>query len=111
MSDEERIARTEAVFREVNEAIARTAQNLDSDEAQFVCECADPTCTERLSVELGAYEQVREHSTHFLLAPGHELSARVERVIHRTGEYQVVRKVHDAVVAIVRRLDPRTDPA
>ena len=40
-----------------------------------------------------------------------EWFTRVERVIHRTGKYQVVRKVHDAVVAIVRRLDPRTDPA
>jgi hypothetical protein len=32
-------------------------------------------------------------------------------VIQRKCEYQVVRKVHDAVVAIVRRLDPRTNPA
>jgi hypothetical protein len=112
MGDEEKkIAKTESLFRDVNERIAESATAVGLNDAEFVCECADPTCTKRLSVELGAYEQVREHSTHFLLAPGHELSARLERVIHRTGEYQVVRKVHDAVVAIVRRLDPRTNPA
>jgi hypothetical protein len=105
-----RIAKTESLFRDVNERIAESASSVGLTDAEFVCECADPTCTERLSVDLGAYEQVREHSTHFLLAPGHELSARIERVIHRRGGYQVVRKVHDAVVAIVRRLDPRAHP-
>jgi hypothetical protein len=108
--DTSKIAKTESLFRDVNERIAESATAVGLDDAEFVCECADPTCAERLSVELDDYEQVREHSTHFLLAPGHELSARVERVIHRKGQYQVVRKVHDAIVAIVRRLDPRTNP-
>jgi hypothetical protein len=109
--DATRIAKTESLFREVNERIAESAGAVGLDDAEFVCECADPTCTERVNVELDEYEAVRNDSTQFLLAPGHELSARVERVIQRKGEYQVVRKVHDAVVAIVRRLDPRTNPA
>jgi hypothetical protein len=64
-----------------------------------------------VSVELDEYEAVRADPTHFLLASGHELSAGVERVIHRKDRYQIVRKVHDAVVVIVRRLDPRANPA
>jgi hypothetical protein len=106
-----KIANTESLFRDVNERIAERAGAVGLDDAEFVCECADPTCTERVYVELDQYEAVRRDSTHFLLAPGHELSAMVERVIQRKGEYQVVRKVHDTVVAIVRRLDPRTEPA
>ena len=38
-------------------------------------------------------------------------SAFVERVIHREGRYQVVRKVHDAVAAVAKRLDPRGETA
>jgi hypothetical protein len=106
-----KIAKTESLFRDVNERIAERASAVGLEDAELVCECADPTCTDRLSVEVDDYEQVREHSTHFLLAPGHELPARVERVIHRKGEYQVVRKVHDLVAAIVKRLDPRANPA
>jgi hypothetical protein len=109
--DATRIAKTESLFRDVNERIAESAGAVGLDDADFVCECSDPTCTERVSIDLGEYEAVRREPTHFVLAPGHELSARVERVIQRRGEYQVVRKVHDAVVAIVRRLDPRADPA
>ena len=109
--DATRIAKTESLFRDVNERIAESAGAVGLDDAEFVCECSDPTCTERVSVELDEYEAVRKDSTHFLLAPGHELSVSVERVIHHRDGYQVVRKVHDAVVAIVRKLDPRANPA
>ena len=107
MSAEERIARTEAVFREVNEAIARTAENLDSDEAQFVCECADSGCADRITADLDDYERVREHPTHFLLMPGHEKRS-VERVVEHTGEYTIVEKVERTVARIVRAMNPRT---
>jgi hypothetical protein len=109
--DAEKIGRTEALFRDVNEHIAEHATAFGLENASLLCECADPTCTQRLNVELDQYERVRDHSTHFLVAPGHELQDDVERVVHRQGRYQVVRKVHDAVVAIVRRLDPRAEPA
>jgi hypothetical protein len=109
--DTTRIAKTESLFRDVNERIAESAGAVGLDDAEFVCECADPTCTERVSVDLGDYEAVRTESTHFLLVPGHELPARIERVIHHAGHYQIVRKVHDAVAAMVRRLDPRAGTA
>ena len=60
---EVRLARTEALFRDVNERIAETAQRFDSDETQFVCECADPECTERVHATLDEYEQVRTDAT------------------------------------------------
>ena len=109
--DAERIGKTESVFRDVNERIAETADAVGLDGAEFLCECADPMCTERLEVDLAEYERVREHATHFILAPGHELPAFVERVIHHEGKYQVVRKVHDAVSAVAKRLDPRGETA
>ena len=39
--NEQRIARAEALFRDVNERIAESAQRFESEEAAFVCECAE----------------------------------------------------------------------
>ena len=105
--NEAKIAQTESAFREVNEAIARTAVKFEADEAEFVCECADPECAHRVPAELDEYEDVRADPTHFLIAPGHD-EPRVERVIDRTADYAVVEKFGETVERIVRRLNPRT---
>jgi hypothetical protein len=104
--DEVRIGTTEAIFRNVNERIAETAESFDADSAEFVCECADRACTDRVEAPLTKYEEVREGATQFLLAPGHEYE-RVERVVERKRRYTVVDKVERTVAATVRRLDPR----
>jgi hypothetical protein len=56
---EARIARTESLFRNVNERIAESAQRTESERAAFVCECADADCTERVEAPRGVYEHVR----------------------------------------------------
>jgi hypothetical protein len=107
--DEAKIARTESAFRELNEAIAKTAERFASDEADFVCECADPSCAHRVTADLEDYEDVRSEATHFLLAPGHE-EPRAERIVRRAGAYDVVEKT-GLVGRIARRLNPRANPA
>jgi hypothetical protein len=105
--DEIAAARTEAIFREVNEAIAKTAVSFDASEADFVCECADPDCAHRVTASLESYEQVRSDGTHFMLVPGHE-EPSVERVIDRTpATYWVVEKFSEVLSRNVRRLNPR----
>ena len=105
-----RIAKTEALFRDVNERIAETAQRIDLDEVEFVCECADVTCTDRVGASLDDYEAVRESPRRFLLVAGHE-DEQIERVIARRRRYHIVEKVHNVVAAHVTRLDPRADAA
>lgn len=107
--DQARMARTEAAFREVNEAIAETAARFDTEEADFICECADPRCAHRVSARLEEYEEVRSDATRFLLAPGHH-EPKAERVIERTEDFDVVEKVVPLMRRIVRRLNPRTSP-
>lgn len=104
--EEVRIGTTEAIFRNVNERIAQTAASFDADSAEFVCECADKACTDRVEAPLTKYEEVRKEATQFLLAPGHEFEG-VERVVERKGRYTVVDKVERTVATTVRRLDPR----
>jgi hypothetical protein len=111
VSDEElRIARTESLFRSVNERIAESATRFASEQAEFVCECSDQACTERVEATLEEYEDVRAHPTRFLLRPGHE-DTRVEQVVERRGKrHAVVQKVNALVAKTVRRLNPRAQP-
>lgn len=108
MDDHERRATTEALFRNVNERIAESAERFDADETAFVCECSDPSCTHRLAATLEEYEQVRSDGATFLLAPGHE-QPDIERVVARRRRFNVVEKVQERVRSTVRRLDPRRE--
>jgi hypothetical protein len=106
-----RIAHTEALFRDVNERIAESAERFKAADAEFVCECADAGCAERVPVTLDQYEEVRSDATHFLLVPGHEVED-MERVVKRPHQrLAVVEKFNDVVARTVRRLDPRAEPA
>ena len=102
----EKLARTEALFREVNERIAETAERFDAEETKFVCECADQSCTTRVEATLEEYERIREDGATFLLAPGHE-DERIEAVVQVEGKRAVVQKLHPKVARLVRMLNPR----
>jgi len=107
--EEVRIAKTESLFRDVNERLAESAP-AEAKETSFVCECGDPECTERVEAPHEEYEDVRADGTRFLLVPGHE-DERVEKVVERRRRYNVVRKVNDVVAAWARKLDPRASAA
>jgi hypothetical protein len=108
MDDKVKRARTEALFRDVNERIAESAQRFDASSTQFVCECADPRCTHRLEATLDEYEEVRADGATFMLAPGHE-HTDIERVIDASrARFHIVEKVQATVRRTVRRLNPRT---
>jgi hypothetical protein len=107
MDEKVKRARTEALFRDVNERIAESAARFDAASTQFVCECADPGCTHRLEATLDEYEEVRSDGATFMLAPGHE-HTDIERVIDRRGKFNIVEKVQETVRETVRRLNPRT---
>jgi hypothetical protein len=106
---EVRMAKTESLFRDVNERLAESAP-AEAEETSFVCECGDPECTQRVEAPLEEYEEVRAEATQFLLVPGHE-DERVEKVVEQRRRYNVVRKVNDVVAAWARRLDPRAGAA
>ena len=103
----EKIARTEALFREVNKRIAETAERFEATETNFVCECGDPRCTHRVGATLAHYERVRSDGDTFLLAPGHE-DERVEAVVVWSEGSAVVEKREPIARRLVLELDPRT---
>ena len=105
-NEDTRIARTEALFRGVNERIAESAERFGSEDASFVCECDDPTCTHRIRATLDEYDEVRSDGAHFLLDEGH-VNTEVERIVERRPSFALVEKVKPLVRKTVLRLDPR----
>jgi hypothetical protein len=104
----ERIAKTEALFRNVNEGIREASARLESEVADFVCECGDPACTDHIRVPLDEYERVREHATRFVVQPGH-VKGPIERVVGRGRNYAVIEKLDRVVARVARRLNPRPE--
>jgi hypothetical protein len=105
---ERRLGLNEAFFREVNERLEEMAESLDSRAARhdFICECADASCAERISLTLGEYQRVRSNPTTFAVKPGHEV-ADVERVVFEDDRYVVVAKENEAA-EIAAETDPRS---
>src|SRR5436309_382012 len=103
----ERAARNEALFREVNERVEELHDQLESrGAAEFVCECGDEMCTQRLVVPLETYERARSSSFLFLVAPGHEQSG-IEEVVERLEGFLIVKKDAPAAAQVADQTDPR----
>jgi hypothetical protein len=93
---EARLARNEVMFRSINERIRELAARFDqmADEPlAFVCECADETCVERIRLTTTQYDDIRGILARFVVVPGHEATPLVERVIYRSDEFVIVRKI------------------
>ena len=96
----ERAGRNEAIFREVNENIAKLEERLDSgsDSLPVVCECDQADCAAQFEIPLVEYENVRRHPNRFILARGHEQPS-IEQVIEQEDDYVIVEKVGNAAAA------------
>ena len=95
-SVEARLARNEVMFRSINERIRELAlrfHDLENETIAFVCECADETCTERVPMTAAQYDEVRAIPARFVVVPGHEATPLVEKVLFRTNEFSIVRKI------------------
>jgi hypothetical protein len=102
------VATHQAIFREINEKLE--ALNSSFEEiiplGDFVCECADTNCTQRIGMTITEYEQVRAHPTRFAVRPGH-LAPDAERVVEERPGYTIVEKL-GAAGDYAARFDPRT---
>jgi hypothetical protein len=101
-----RVAKNEALFREVNEAIERGQWPGEQDSpTAFRCECARLDCNGLVSLTPREYERVRTKSRTFVVLPGHELE-EVETIIATLDGYIVVEK-RDEAGRLAEASDPR----
>jgi hypothetical protein len=97
---QERIGLNQSAFRTANERIEATAEAMGLLElVPFICECADPSCTEIVRLTLDEYEEVRQFPRCFFNARGHEalaLDAGAGIVAASHDDYVVVEKIDAA---------------
>jgi metal-responsive CopG/Arc/MetJ family transcriptional regulator len=106
MSGESR-ERNEALFRAVNERIEDASKTVPPEEQlmQFLCECDNKACAEKISATRAEYEAVRAVPTHFIVLPGHE-DPEIERVVLQSERFLVVEKQGGAAQE-AEKSDPR----
>ena len=103
---EARLARNEVMFRAINERIRELAQRFEhvaGEPLAFICECADETCVERVNLTSAQYDDLRAIPARFVVVPGHEATPLVERVVFRSADFVIVRKIGIAA-DVVREL-------
>jgi hypothetical protein len=102
----QRVAENESIFRDINERIeASHIRFRVRGPQEFLCECGDAGCTDRVYLTLAEYEKVRAHPARFAVVTGHEIEG-VEDVVERDLRFSVVEKTGvGATVAAAR--DPR----
>lgn len=98
----DRLARNQALFREVNERVEDMASGRGP--VEFLCECSRTDCIETIELTVAEYEQVRADSARFVIKTGHDLP-EIERVVARHVGWVVVEKVKG--VEVVTEMDPR----
>jgi hypothetical protein len=87
---QERLARNQSYFREINE---RTQQIAGPDgQIEFVCECSHPDCLAKVGLTVFEYERIRGNATWFFVKPGHEIT-EIECVVSQDDGYVVVEKL------------------
>jgi hypothetical protein len=106
---QQRLGRNQALFREVNERV-NDVNDLLTRRApvdEWVCECANEACFERIPLTHDEYEAIRAVSTRFAVAPQEShVFVDVEEVVARNERYWVVEKI-EAGAAVAEQFDPR----
>ncbi len=103
-----RIVENEILFRDVNERLKNVSEGFGDvlPEFDIICECGDAACTQRISMTLGEYEQLRADGKHFAVRHGHE-SLDIETIVEDRGGYLVVQKDAGRAAELARETDPR----
>jgi hypothetical protein len=108
---QERAAKNQSLFREVNERVKDVNDRFHVFTAltDWVCECANDTCTERIEMRGTEYEHIRSKGERFFVAPADEhVWPDVERVVERYDGYWVVEKI-ELGATLAKQVDPRSD--
>ena len=83
----------EDLFRQINERIEEIAaeHGADSHAYEFLCECSDTGCAERVRLTLDEYRHVREDGTRFIVVKGHVVK-EIERVVESAQDHAIIEK-------------------
>jgi hypothetical protein len=105
VDSEQRVGEVETLFREVNERVRELNETLEPlvEYGSWACECADPTCLERIDMTRAEYAELREQPTHFATSPDEKhFDPAVETLVRKTDRFWVVEKRGEAATVALR---------
>ena len=106
-----RAARNQSLFREVNERVKDVNDRfrIFTPLGDWVCECANDWCAERIEMSSEEYEEIRRNGARFfVVASSEHVWADVERVVERRSGYWIVEKMEEAA-ELAHEADPRDE--
>lgn len=105
-TSERRQIENEMIFRRANEQVSDGLDELDAMHAEdnnpelmrkddiqleFMCECSDEKCKERVTILLSVYQKIHEDRDCFVIRVGHQVE-EIEEIVSTGPDYSVVRK-------------------
>ena len=104
---EARIAKNEAIIREINEGIEEAmASRTPEGDVRMMCECGNLDCELLIAITVSEYEDVRQNAFRFVVVKDH-IIPDVERVVAETERFTVVEKVEGTSREVAEELNPR----
>lgn len=103
---ERRQIENEMIFRRANEQVTDGLDELDAMHIEddniellrkedlaleFICECSDENCKERVQMKLSTYQMIHVDRKCFVIRVGHQVEA-IEEIVSTGPDYSVVRK-------------------
>ena len=105
---EERVARNEAISREINEGLEEAHEGAPSDRfLRMVCECGRDACDGLIAITLPEYERIRSDPRRFAVVGNHVI-ADIEDVVEKTARFVVVEKREGTPADVAAEEDPGT---
>ena len=108
MTDREaRIAKNEAIVREINEGIEEAkASRTPEGDAPMMCECGNLDCELLIAITVSEYEDVRQNARRFVVVKGHVIPD-VELVVAEMERFIVVEKREGTSAEVAEASNPR----
>jgi hypothetical protein len=104
---EERIAKNEAVVREINESVQQAhASAPRSSFMHIVCECGYEECDSIIALTKDEYERIRNDPRQFCVIEKHVIQD-VEIVVEDNDRFAIVAKRQGTPAEVAIRTDPR----
>lgn len=103
---ERRQIENEMIFRRTNEKVGDDLDELDAlhieegnpefirtDDLllEFICECSDENCGERIPLKMSKYDKIHRNRDSFIVKPKHQVDP-IEEVVETNDGYCVVKK-------------------
>ena len=90
------------LFREINERLRELNAASLADSGEWICECANDACAERIGMPVEEYETIRDSRSRFFVAPADvHVWADIERVAQRNHRFWIVE-----TMGVPQRMDP-----